>query len=323
MLRSRWLVTRFFRSLFFRSLFFRALTVVVCLATTCLAQARPDWTEPFPPYRIVGNVYYVGSKGLASYLISTSQGLILINSSLESSVPLIRESVEKLGFKFSDIKILLISHAHWDHCAGSALLKQLTGAKYMVMEADVPVVESGGKSDFQYGNSPDSLYKPAKVDRVLHDGDEVKLGDAVLVAHLTPGHTKGCTTWTMKVVDAGKTLDVVIIGSPNVNPGYKLVNNAQYPQIAQDYELMFQRLKALPCDVFLGAHGDYYGMEAKFARMNAGEPNPFIDPSRLQELCRRERGRIPRGAKEAIRTVKMRHNHLSAPSAAFLRVLCH
>ena len=278
MLSRRWLMTRFFRSLFFRSLFFRALTVVVSLATTCFAQARPDWTEPFPPYRIIGNVYYVGSKGLASYLISTSQGLILINSSLESSVPLIRESVEKLGFKFSDIKILLISHAHWDHCAGSALLKQLTGAKYMVMEADVPVVESGGKSDFQYGNSPDSLYKPAKVDRVLHDGDEVRLGDAVLVAHLTPGHTKGCTTWTMKVVDAGKTLDVVIVGSPNVNPGYKLVNNAQYPQIAQDYELMFQRLKALPCDVFLGAHGDYYGMEAKFARMNAGEPNPFIDP---------------------------------------------
>ena len=278
MLRARWLATRFVRSVFIRSMVVHSMIVVVSLATTCFAQARPDWTEPFPPYRIIGNVYYVGSKGLASYLISTSQGLILINSSLESSVPLIRESVEKLGFKFSDIKILLISHAHWDHCAGSALLKQLTGAKYMVMEADVPVVESGGKNDFQYGNSPDSLYPPAKVDRVLHDGDEVKLGGAVLVAHLTPGHTKGCTTWTMKVVDAGKTLDVVIIGSPNVNPGYKLVNNAQYPQIAQDYELMFQRLKALPCAVFLGAHGDYYGMEAKFARMKDGEPNPFIDP---------------------------------------------
>jgi metallo-beta-lactamase class B len=259
------------------TLLFRS-SVVLTLAGSLFAQAHPDWTQPFPPYRIIGNVYYVGSKGLASYLITTSEGHILINGSLESSVPLIRESVAKLGFKFSDIKILLISHAHWDHCAGSALVKELTGARYMVMDADVPVVESGGKSDFQYGNSVTSLYKPTKVDRVLHDGDEVKLGNVVLVAHLTPGHTKGCTTWTLKVPDGGKLYDAVIVGSPNVNPGYKLVDNAQYPQIAQDYELMFKRLASLPCDVFLGAHGDYYGMEAKFARMKDGEPNPFLDP---------------------------------------------
>jgi metallo-beta-lactamase class B len=251
---------------------------VLTSASPLFAQAHPDWTEPFPPYRIVGNVYYVGSKGLASYLISTSDGLILINSSLEASVPLIRASVEKLGFKFSDIKILLISHAHWDHCAGSALIKKLTGAKYMVMDADVPVVESGGKTDFQYGNPRKASYPATKVDRVLHDGDKVKLGNTVLVAHLTPGHTKGCTTWTLKVADGGKTYHVVIVGSPNVNPGYKLVNNAKYPQIAQDYERMFKTLKALPCDVFLGAHGDYFGMEAKYAKMKDGAPNPFVDP---------------------------------------------
>jgi metallo-beta-lactamase class B len=242
------------------------------------AQIGADWTESFPAHRIVGNVYYVGSKGLGSYLVTTPEGHILINSSLEASVPLIRESVEKLGFRFGDIKILLISHAHWDHCAGSAGVKELTGAKYMVMDADVPVIESGGKEDFQYGNSPDNLYKPAKVDRVLHDGDEVKLGGVVLVAHKTPGHTKGCTTWTMRTADAGKTYDVVIVGSPNVNPGYKLVNNEKYRQIAQDYEQMFRVLKSLPCDVFLGAHGDYYGMAEKFARAKPGAANPFVDP---------------------------------------------
>lgn len=247
-------------------------------AASLFAQVNPEWTEPFPPHHVVGNVYYVGSKGLASFLITTPEGNILVNSSLETSVPQIRASVEKLGFHFNDVKILLISHAHWDHCAGSALVKQLTGAKYMVMDADVPVIEAGGKGDFQYGNSPGSRFKPAKVDRVLHDGDEVKLGDTVLVAHLTPGHTKGCTTWTMRARDGGKTYDVVIVGSPNVNAGYKLVHNVRYPNIAQDYEKMFRTLRSLSCDVFLGAHGNYYGMEEKFARVKEGAPNPFIDP---------------------------------------------
>jgi len=254
-----------------------SLVVLLALATGAYAQ-NADWTEPFPAFRIAGNLYYVGSKGLANYLITTPQGHILINSDLEANVPLIRASVEKLGFKFADIKILLISHAHWDHDAASATIKQATGAKYMVMEGDVPVVESGGKSDFQYGNTPSSLYPPTKVDRVLHDGDEVRLGDAVLVARLTPGHTKGCTTWTMKVTDGGKTYNVAIVGSPNVNPGYKLVNNPQYQTIAGDYQKMFDVLKALPCDVFLGAHGNYFDMEAKHARMTKGGPNPFIDP---------------------------------------------
>ena len=241
-------------------------------------QAANDWDEPFPPHRVIGNVYYVGTKGLASYLITTPEGNILVNSSLESSVPLIRASIEKLGFRFQDVKILLISHAHFDHCAGSFMVKELTGAKYMVMEPDVVEVENGGKGNFQYGNTANALYKPVKVDRVLHDGDQVKLADSVLTAHLTPGHTKGCTTWTMKARDGGKSYDVVIVGSPNVNPGYKLVNNALYPQIASEYERMFRVLKSMPCDVFLGAHGGYYGMEEKFSKMGKGGSNPFVDP---------------------------------------------
>lgn len=254
------------------------LLAIIAFAGNAAAQNDPDWTEPFSPFRIAENLYYVGSKGLANYLITTPQGHILINSDLEANVPLLRASVEKLGFNFTDIKILLISHAHFDHDAGSALIKQITGAQYMVMDADVPVVESGGKSDFQYGNAPASLYAPTKVDRILHDGDKVKLANAVLVAHLTPGHTKGCTTWTMQVREGGKIYTVVIVGSPNVNNGYKLVGNSLYPGIAQDYERMFRVLRSLPCDYFLGAHGSYFDMETKYARLKEGVLTSFIDP---------------------------------------------
>jgi metallo-beta-lactamase class B len=255
-----------------------AITAVITLCGTAAAQQGSDWTEPFPPFRIAGNLYYVGSKGLASYLITTSQGHILINSALQANVPLIRSSVAKLGFKFADIKILLISHAHWDHNAGSAAIKALTGATYMVMDGDVTVVESGGRTDFQYGNVAASQFPPTKVERVLRDGDEVRLGGAVLVARLTPGHTKGCTTWTMKVEESGKTYDVVIVGSPNVNPGYQLVRNAAYPQIASDYERTFRVLNALACDIFLGAHGSYFDLETKYARLKEPGPGPFVDP---------------------------------------------
>jgi len=249
--------------------------IALILAAASLAPAaNRAWLEPFPPHRVIGNVYYVGTNGLASFLITTREGHILINPSYRESAPLIREAMAKLGFKIEDVKILLISHAHDDHAAGCALFKQLSGAKLMVMEQDVPVIEGGGKGDFAYN----TRWTPAKVDRVLHDGDTVSLGGEVLTAHLTAGHTKGCTTWTMKATDRGKTYDVVIVGSPNVNEGYKLVNNALYPQIAQDYETTFRVLKSLPCDIFLGAHGDYYGMPAKYARLNAGGANPFVDP---------------------------------------------
>ena len=253
------------------------LTFSLLVVATAFAQDSPDWTEPFPPFHIAGNLYYVGSRGLANYLITTPEGNILINSDLEANVPLIQASIEKLGFQFKGTKILLISHAHWDHDAASAKIKELTGARYMVMDADVPVVESGGKADFQYRSS-EFLYPPTKVDRVLHDGDKVSLGGTMLVAHLTPGHTKGCTTWTMQVADLGKTYNVVIVGSPNVNPGYRLVHNQAYPRIAEDYERMWRVLKSLPCDIFLGAHGGYFGMEEKYARLKDGGGNPFIDP---------------------------------------------
>jgi metallo-beta-lactamase class B len=245
-----------------------------------LAQSNPGWTTPAAPFRIADGLYYVGSQDLASYLVTTPQGNILINSSLESSPALIKKSVEQLGFKYSDIKILLISHAHWDHDAGSARVIQETGAKYMVMDGDVPVVESGGATDFAYADSP---YPKAKVDRVLHDGDEVKLGDAVLVAHKTPGHTRGCTTWTLKVKQNGKSLNAVIVGSWNVNPGFRLVDKPQkpasYPGIADDYRKTFALLKKLPCDIFLGAHGAYFNMTDKLGRVAKEGESVWIDPA--------------------------------------------
>lgn len=255
------------------------LFVVSALTGVGRAQGRSDWLAPFPAFTIAGNLHYVGSKGLASYLVTTPQGHILLNPSLEPNVPLIRKSVEDLGFKFADIKVLLISHAHWDHNAGAALVKQETGARYAVMAQDVANVESGGRADFHYGSFPGSHYPPAKVDRALRDGDTVELGGTVLTARLTAGHTKGCTTWTMQVNDAGRTLHAVIIGSPNVNSGYKLVDNAGYPEIAADFERMFSTLKALPCDLFLGSHGSYFGLTEKFPRRNAGATNPFVDPA--------------------------------------------
>jgi metallo-beta-lactamase class B len=264
----------------FPSLLALSVLAPIFLLLTVRGRAQnPEWTAPFPPFRIMGNLYYVGSKDLASYLVVTPAGNILINSNLESSVPQIKASVEKLGFRFSDTKILLISHAHYDHAAGSATLKHLTGASYMVMDGDVSEVEDGGKTDFAYGKDKSNWFRPAKVDRVLHDGDEVRLGGAVLVAHKTPGHTRGCTTWTMKVTDNGKSYDAVIVGSPNVNPGFRLVGRPSYPGIAADYEKTFRVLKSLHCDLFLGAHGGYFGLSEKYARLKAGNMTAFVDPA--------------------------------------------
>lgn len=253
------------------------LSFFLTLVAVALYGQRAD--GPFPGHKIAGNLYYVGSQQYSSYLITTPQGHILINSSFEETVPLIRASIESLGFKFSDVKILLNSHAHGDHVAGNFLVKELTGAKAYIMKGDEDLVANGGKGDFQYENS---RFKPSKVDHVLHDGEEVKLGGSTLVAHHTPGHTKGNTTWTMVVEEDGKKLNAVIIGSPNVNPGYRLVNNARYPQIAEDYRKAFAVFKSLPCDLFLGAHGAYYGMDAKYAllkKRKPEDPNPFVDPA--------------------------------------------
>ena len=257
------------------------LAAALLLAAPAHAQTNPDWTTPATPFRIAGNLYYVGSRDLASYLLVTSAGDILINSNLESSVAQIRHSVEQLGYHFSDIRILLISHSHFDHDAGSAEVKRQTGAQYMVMDDDVPVVESGGAKDFQYGAT--SHYPATKVDRILHDGDKVSLGGTVLVAHKTPGHTRGCTTWTLQVPDHGRMLNVVIVGSWNVNPGYRLVDRhghpASYPGIAADFKRTFMILEHLPCDIFLGAHGAYFGMLEKLQRRTASAPEQvWIDP---------------------------------------------
>lgn len=263
-----------------------AMTILIALPGRAAAQSN-DWTDPFPPFRVVGNLYYVGSKGLANYLITTPAGHILINSDMEANVPLIRESIEKLGFRFEDVKILLISHAHFDHCGASATIKDSTGAKYMVMDADVATVESGGALDFQYGAEESSRYRTTKVDRVLHDGDTVRLGDAVLTAHHTPGHTKGCTTWTMRAREKERAYDVVIVGGCGVNPGYKLVGNTSYPAITRDYARTFGVLKSLPCDYFLGAHGLYFDMEAKYALFKEGATaSPFIDPAGYRAYVR-------------------------------------
>ena len=259
----------------------RSLLFVVCagLALPLAAQPESYWNRPFPAFHIAGNLYYVGTADLASYLIVTPEGDILINSDLTTSVPLIRKSVESLGFHFRDIRILLISHGHYDHCAGSAEVKRLTGAKYEVMAGDVSVVESGGRTDFQYAHDHTMRFPPAHVDRVLHDGDTVRLGGTVLTAHLTAGHTKGTTTWTFEETEAGKRLHVVIVGSPNVNPGYKLVGNKAYQQIASDYQHGFDVMERLPCEIFLGAHGVYFGLHAKYARWKAGDRDAFIDPA--------------------------------------------
>lgn len=245
-----------------------------------ILQASTVTSNTIAPFRIAANLYYVGNNYTANYLIVTSQGNILINSDFQRDVPMIKANIEKLGFNYKDIKVLLISHAHADHAGGSALIKEETGAKYMVMDADVSAVESGGKTDFQYGSSkdPDNFYSPTKVDKVLHDGDQVRLGDTVLVAHLTAGHTKGCTTWTMNVVDNGKPYHVVIVGGPYVNPGYKLVHNTSYSQIATDYKHTFKTLKSLPCDIFLGAHGLYFDLDKKYALMMKGVKMTFDDP---------------------------------------------
>ncbi len=256
----------------FSMMLFVALVFVVSSPVRLAAQdPHAAFNKPFPPFKVMDNIYFVGTEDLGSFLITTPAGHILINSDFENTVPQIRAGVEKLGFKFTDIKILLGSHAHGDHMEGDALVKELTGAQVVVMDQDVPALSR---------MTPQG--KPHPMDRVIHDGEEVKLGGVTLVAHLTPGHTKGCTTWTLKARDKSKTYDVVILGSIGVNPGYILVNNKDYPQIADDYVRGFKVLRALPCDVFLASHSRFYNMPEKYAKLKDGGANPFIDPAGYQ-----------------------------------------
>jgi metallo-beta-lactamase class B len=259
------------------------LLAVATMVATASAQARQgggrgnafagiDWNKPFPAHKVIGNLYFVGSEQLGSFLITTPEGHILINSDYEETVPVIRAAVESLGFKFGDIKILLGSHAHPDHMTGDALVKQLTGATVMAMEQDIPALNNirpGGKQH--------------PIDRVLHDGDTVSLGGTTLTAHLTPGHTKGCTTWTYTTSENGKTYDVVVVGSLSLNAA-NLGDNPGYPNIREDFLKSFKVMRSLHADVFVGSHNGFYQMAQKYERLQKGGSNPFIDSAGYKAL---------------------------------------
>ncbi len=226
-----------------------------------------DMTTAFPPHKVIGNIYYVGTKSLAVFLIVTPAGNILVNSTYERNVPIIQKSIEQLGFKLSDTKILLGSHAHGDHQEADAMIKQMTGAQVVAMAEDVPALEAmkpGGKAH--------------PIDRVIHDGDTVTLGNTTLTAHLTPGHTRGCTTWTLQAREGNRTYEVAIIGSLGTNPGFRLVNNTDIPNQADEYERAFKVAHSLKVDVPLGSHPSMYNLDQKFPKIGKG-PNPFIDPA--------------------------------------------
>jgi metallo-beta-lactamase class B len=240
-----------------------------------------DWNQPFKPYRIIGNIYYVGTNDLACYLITTPSGHILLDTALDESGPILKANIAELGFKLTDIKIILSSHAHFDHVAGHANMKAATGAQVFASEPDAPVLESGGAKSF----FPLTQYKPVKVDRKLKDNEVVKLGDIEMKAHITPGHTEGNTAWTTVVTENGKKYDVVFTASMSINPGVHMVNFKPWPAIAEAYAGSFKTLRGLHCDVFLGPHARFFDMETKVGKLNSNPAvNPFIDPNGYKEF---------------------------------------
>ena len=270
----------------------RVLLLLLCASMLAHAANNTSWTTPIAPFRIADNLYYVGSQDLASYLVVTPKGDILVNANLATSPSQIRASVEKLGYRWTDIKILLNSQAHFDHVGGAAKVIRETHAKNMVMDGDVSVIESGARTDF-LSPSPNILtYPPVHVDRILHYEDTVTLGGVTLTAHKTPGHTRGCTTWTMRAhipgEPAGKLRNIVIVGGVGFWSEYRFVATAShpvsYPGIAQDFQHTFAVLRALPCDVFLGAHGSYFDMLTKLERYPHDGPRVFIDPVGYQHF---------------------------------------
>lgn len=266
---------------------FLAFLVIAVMPASLLSQIKPEWTTPLPPFKIADNLYYVGSQDLAAYLITTPAGNILINANLKSSPPQIRHSIEQLGFKYADTKILLNGQAHFDHMAGAAEVLRETHAQNMVMEYDSGVVESGGRTDFLAASGSIQTYPPAHVDRVLKDGDTVTLGGMALTAHRTGGHTRGCTTWTFKVHLPGdpptKLRNVVIVGGFSFWSDFHFVDRpgqpASYPGIAEDFGNTFRTLHSLPCDIFLGSHGMYFNMLKKRAKLPKDGPRVWIDPA--------------------------------------------
>ena len=256
------------------------LVAMVGIAQPAIAEVPADWTKPVAPFHIIGNIYYVGTADLAAYLIHTKDGDILIDGTLEQNVPLIERNIAALGFRVSDIKILLNSHAHYDHAAGLAALKHDSGATLYASAADAPILERGSIS---FGPTASDHFPPVKVDRIARDGETIELGGTKLTAHLTPGHTPGCTSWTMPVSEDGAAHTAIFYCSTTV-AGNPLVNNKAYPQIASDYEASFAKLKTMKADVFLAAHAQFYHPQQKLSLRKKGAPNPFVDPGELQRF---------------------------------------
>jgi metallo-beta-lactamase class B len=277
-----------------KALFVGFITAALCVNVFSqrTIEERVAWNQPVNPFRIVGNVYYVGVSGVTSFLIATPKGAILIDGGFPETAPLIEKNISDLGFHLRDVKYLLNSHAHYDHSGGLAELKRLSGARMVASEADGETLTSG-----RYGPDKDGLFPSVKVDRVVGDKETVQLGDVTVTAHLTPGHTKGCTTWTAPIVEDGKTYNVVFYCSTTVAAN-QLANNRNYPRIASDYEHSFAELRQLPCDVFLAPHAGFFHMAEKRDRITKAGPNPFIDPSELQRFAEKSQQDFKRELKE-------------------------
>jgi metallo-beta-lactamase class B len=251
----------------------------------------PEGKHSIKPFHIVGNIYYVGLDDNTSYLITSPQGHILLDMTYESGVPFIRKNVESLGFKIQDIKLLINAHAHTDHVGGLAVFKELTGGKVLAMAEDVPTISDGGRSDHR-NKTGEEEWTPVKVDQVLKDGDKVSLGGNTLLAHLTPGHTKGCTTWTMTAEEKGKKYNVVFVCSVGLSgiggkDGVPLIGNPRYPNMPADFEKSFRVLKSLPVDIFLASHGSFFHMAEKIERMEkGGGVEVWVDPDGYKQYIR-------------------------------------
>jgi metallo-beta-lactamase class B len=261
----------------------RALAVVPMLLPNVFTQAataaeNPEWIKPFPPFRIVGNVYWVGTYDLSTYLITTPQGHILINSGLVQTVPEIKAGVEQLGFKLTDVKILTATHAHFDHVAGLAALQRMTGAQVVMSEADAELLESGGKADFRFGDDPGARFEPVRVDRRLKNGDRITLGGMVLTAHLHPGHTKGATSFTFDVRENDRTYRVGIVNMASINPGVRVSGMPKFPDIAQAYAQTFHDQKEMKLDIWLASHASQFDLHRKYAPGDPYRPDRFVDP---------------------------------------------
>jgi metallo-beta-lactamase class B len=262
----------------------RSLLCFLILISSCVAQSNPataqKWNEPFPPFRVIGNIYYVGPSGVTSFAIKTSKGIILLDGGLPETAPQILANLKKLGMDPKDVKILLNSQAHFDHAGAFAELKRATGAKLYISQGDKRLVEEGGHHDFGFGDS--FLFPKAKVDHTIGPGEEIRLGDTVMTATIMPGHTKGCTTWSTRVQEGHAEYNVVWICSLSV-PGYKLVNNPKYPNIVEDYQHSIAVAKRMRADVFLAPHSEFFDLQGRYARLQAGDEKAFVDPTALRK----------------------------------------